>query len=108
MLSFAGLIFDAVKFHTAGNTIFVLCITTGIMILSFMTKSKTWFTASSIALAFITVYSSRKYLMTMGWWAYLFMVGIILITIASVNEYCKQKGISLKDKLALKFSDWSW
>ena len=108
MLSFAGLIFDAVKFHTAGNTIFVLCITTGIMILSFMTKSKTWFTASSIALAFITVYSSRKYLMTMGWWAYLFMVGIILITIASANEYCKQKGISLKDKLALKFSDWSW
>ena len=108
MLSFIGLIFDAVKFHTAGNTIFVLSITTGIMILSFMTKSKTWFTASSTALIFITVYSSRKYLMTMGWWVYLFLAGIILIGIASVNEYCKSKGISIKEQLALKFGDWSW
>ena len=108
MLSFIGLIGDAVKFHSAGNTIFVLSVTTGIMILSFMTKSKTWFTASSIALLFITVYSSRKYLMTMGWWAYLFMAGIILIAVASVNEYCKARGISVREKLSLKFSDWTW
>ena len=108
MLSFIGLISDAIKFHIAGNTIFVLSVTTGIMILSFITKSKTWFAASSIALLFITVYSSRKYLTTMGWWVYLFMAGIILIAIASVNEYCKSRGISVREKLALKFSDWSW
>ena len=108
IISFIGLISDAVKFHSSGNTIFILSVTTAILIISFTVKSKTWFTASSIALAFITVYSTRKYLTAMNWWAYLFIVGMILIGISALNEYCKSKGKSIKEIVSLKFMDWTW
>ena len=32
----------------------------------------------------------------------------ILIGVAAVNEYCKQKGENVKTKLAHAFSDWKW
>ena len=108
ILSFAGLILDAMRFHESGNTIFVLAVTVLILMISFFTKSKTWFTASSIALAIITVYSSVKYLRTLQWWVYLFAAGIILIAIASVNEYYKKQGSSVKTKMASLFADWKW
>lgn len=108
VIAFIGLIIDAMVFHNAPNTIFAMAVTAGILILAFYTKSKTWFTASSIALVVITVFSTRKYFATMGWWIYLFIVGVVLIAIAAVNEYCKKKGETMRSTVSKKFSDWNW
>ena len=108
ILTFAALIYDAIYFQTAANTIFVLFVTLTVLLASYAAKSKTWFTASSIALAVITVYASLKYLPEMNWWFYLFIAGMVLIGAASVNEYCKSHGRTLRTALSEKFSDWNW
>lgn len=106
MLDFSGLIFDALYFHTLSNTVFVLAVTAVVLVISFITKSKKWFATSSVALVIITVYSMKKYFMSLDWWAYLFIAGLALIAVASLNEYCKKSGKSIKTKISEVFSDW--
>ncbi|MDE7104759.1 MAG: hypothetical protein K2O36_02630, partial [Ruminococcus sp.] len=108
IISFAGLIIDCLIFDNAGNRIFVLAVTAGILVLSFFVKSKTWFIASSSALVIITVFSTIRYFNSAGWWIYLLVVGVVFIAIASVNEICKSKGETMKSTVAKKFSDWTW
>ena len=108
VLAFIGLIIDALVFHSAANTIFVLGTTVALLLIAFYTKNKTWFAVTSIALVIITIYSTRKYFATMGWWIYLFIVGVILIAVAAVNEYCKKKGYTMKSAASKTFSEWNW
>ena len=108
ILSFASLLYDCLWYATMGNTIFTLCVTGGILALSFMTKSKTWFTVSSVAVFAITVHATHKYLTSLNWWVYLFVAGIVFIGLAGVNEYFKTKGETAKSALARVFSDWNW
>lgn len=108
IISFAGLIIDGLIFNNAGNRIFVLAVTAGILVLSFFVKSKTWFIASSAALVIITVFSTIRYFDSAGWWIYLLVVGVVFIAIASVNEVCKSKGETMKSTITKKFSDWTW
>lgn len=108
IISFAGLIIDGLIFDNAGNRIFVLAVTAGILVLSFFAKSKTWFIASSSALVIITVFSTIRYFNSAGWWIYLLVVGAVFIAIASINEICKSKGETMKSTVAKKFSDWTW
>ncbi|MDO4864148.1 MAG: DUF2157 domain-containing protein [Ruminococcus sp.] len=108
VIAFIGLIIDAMVFHSAANTIFVLGTTVAILLIAFYTKNKTWFAVSSIALVVITIYSTRKYFAEMGWWIYLFIVGIILIAVAAVNEFCKKKGLTMKSAATKTFSEWNW
>ena len=108
VIVFTGLIIDSIVFTNIINKIFVLAVTAAILILSFFTKSKTWFVASSVALVVITVFSTWRYFDALGWWLYLFIVGIILVIIAVVNEACKKNGESVKSTVSKKFSDWSW
>lgn len=108
ILAFAGLIFDGIVHDSMGNRIFVLAVTAAILIFSFYAKSKTWFTASSIALVILTIMLTGKYFEFAGWWVYLLAVGVIFIAIAAVNEACKKKGESMKETVSKTFSDWSW
>ena len=106
--AFTGLIFDAMRFHTAPNTIFVMAVTILMLFIARAAKSKTWFTASSAALVIITLYSTRRYLMALDWWVYLFAAGIVLISAAAYNEYCKKNGSDLRRSISGKFSGWKW
>ena len=106
--TFAALMIDALYFEDVGNTVFVLAVTTVILIASFMFRSKTWFSVSSIALVSIVVYSMKDFFASLSGWVYLFAAGLILIGIAAMNEYFKQKGENVKSKLAAAFSDWRW
>jgi len=106
-LAFIGLIADAFYFQTAGNTIFVLAVIGTIMVFSYLGKNKSWFMCSALSILLITLYSTRKYLMALDWWVYLFIAGIVLITIAAINEYYKNKGESLKGKFTKNFEGWS-
>lgn len=108
LIAYAGLIGDAIYFHNAGNTIFVLAVTVGILLLSFYFRNKTWFIASSVSLIIITVWSSREYLMSLNWWAYLFIAGMILIGTAAYNEYLKKNGKTIRKAVSDKFDDWTW
>lgn len=108
VMAFAGLVYDALDFGNLSNTIFVLVVTAVILMISFATKSKTWFSVSSIALVVITVYATRKYLSSLDWWAYLFIAGITFIAIASLNEYLKKSGKTIKLKVSEIFSGWKW
>ena len=108
IMSFIALLFDAMIFDTALNTIFVMGIMILVLIISIAVRSKTWFIASAASLFTITVYATREYLMALHWWIYLFIAGIILIGIASINEYCKKNNETLKTSVAKKFSGWSW
>lgn len=108
LIAYAGLIGDAMYFHTAGNTIFVLAVTVGILLISYFFRNKTWFTASSVSLILITVWSSREYLKSLNWWAYLFIAGMILIGTAAYNEYLKKNGKTIRKAVSDKFDDWAW
>lgn len=108
ILSFSGLIIDAIYFQTAGNTIFVMMITVLILLVSLISKCRTWFMTSSIALFTVTIYATREYLMALNWWVYLFAAGMILISVAATNEYYKTKGETVRSCMAKAFSDWTW
>ncbi len=108
IIAYAGLIIDAVFTQTGGNTLFVLAVSTVILILSFISKSKTWFIASLTAMIGIIIYASKDYLESLSWWVYLFAAGLILIGIAAANEYCKQKGETFKSKTSKVFAGWKW
>lgn len=108
VLSFISLMIDGLIFDNIGNRIFVLAVTAGVLVLSFFLKSKTWFTVSSISLVVLTISSTYRYFNSAGWWLYLLIVGVVFITIASINEICKKNGETMKSKVSKTFSDWTW
>lgn len=108
ILSFISLLFDAIYFDTAANTIFVMSVMVFALVVSIMTRSKTWFITSSSSLFVITIFATREYLTSLNWWIYLFITGVILIALAVTNEYCKKNNETLKSSVAKKFSGWNW
>lgn len=108
ILDFVGLIYDALRFHTLSNTVFVLAVTAVVLVISFTSKSKTWFGVSSTALVVITLYFMEQYVTSLDWWAYLFIAGLALIAVASLNEYCRKNGTTVKSRLAEIFDGWKW
>jgi hypothetical protein len=108
IISAIALLFDTLYFDTAENTIFSMTVMIIILMISIMTRSKTWFIASSVSLFTITVYATREYLMALNWWIYLFIAGVILIGLAAGNEYCKKNNETIKTSVVKKFSGWTW
>lgn len=105
---FASMIFDGIANDGILNRIFVLCVTALVLVLSFMGKSKTWFIASSVSLVVLTGFFMHEYIASAGWWLYLLVVGIILVTVAAVNEACRKKGENVISTVERKLSGWTW
>ena len=108
IFTFVSLLIDAIVFDTAANTIFVMTIMILVLIISIISRSKTWFITAAASLFTITVYATREYLMALNWWIYLFIAGVALIGLASVNEYLKKNNETLKTSVAKRFSGWTW
>lgn len=108
IIAFSGLLYDMLIFDTALNTIFGMSVMLFILMVSIITKNRTWFLTSSIALFTVTLYSTREYLMALSWWVYLFFAGLVLIVIAAANEYYKTKGETVKTTVSNKFKEWNW
>ncbi|WP_028517287.1 hypothetical protein [Ruminococcus flavefaciens] len=108
IFTFVSLLIDAIVFDTAANTIFVMTIMILVLIISIISRSKTWFITAAASLFTITVYATREYLMALNWWIYLFIAGVVLIGLASVNEYLKKNNETLKTSVAKRFSGWTW
>ncbi|MCQ2516154.1 MAG: hypothetical protein MJ094_04745 [Saccharofermentans sp.] len=75
----------------------------GIFITSFIIKRKLWFTQSLVAIILIGLYFSITFGSSIVWLIYLLLTGVILITIAAVNEGKKRK--TEKNNLT---SEWKW
>lgn len=108
IIAFSALLYDMLIFDTALNTIFGMSVMLFILMVSIITKNRTWFIASSAALFTVTLYSTREYLMSLSWWVYLFFAGLVLITIAAANEYYKTKGETVKTTVTKTFRKWNW
>ncbi len=108
MLAYGLLLFDALINETLFNTLIVLCTSLAILIYAFMKKKKRWFIASAAGLAGLTLYITKDFLSEIDWWIYLLLAGILLISIASANEYFKGKGAEVKARAGRFFEEWEW
>ncbi|MBE6857592.1 MAG: DUF2157 domain-containing protein [Ruminococcus sp.] len=108
MLAYILLLFDALANQTLLNTLAVLITSLVILLISFAIKKKRWFTASATGLTGLTLYITKDFISEINWWVYLLLAGILLISIASANEYFKNKADSFKSKAGEFFSGWSW
>ncbi|MDD7428905.1 MAG: hypothetical protein PUK49_03910 [Oscillospiraceae bacterium] len=107
-LSFICLIIEALTREDLFNTLIVLGVSLIILLYSFIRRKKRWFAVSSIALTGLTLYIFRDFFRMIDWWVYLLAVGLLLIAVASANEYFIKKGRELKEKAGRFFEDWTW
>ncbi|MGN0695655.1 MAG: hypothetical protein ACI4J5_02695, partial [Oscillospiraceae bacterium] len=106
--SFICLIIEALSRENLFNTLIVLDVSLIILLYSFIRRKKRWFAVSSIALTGLTLYIFRDFFRMIDWWVYLLAVGLLLIAVASANEYFIKKGRELKEKAGRFFEDWTW
>lgn len=83
-----------------------------ILIISFMIKRKKWFVFSTVESIVLTLYLTRNFWLSIAWWVYLLVVGLLMISIGATNEYLKMKNENLKDNVKKStkrlFLDWKW
>jgi|GEM_PF-5410834 len=79
-----------------------------ILLVSFWKKRKRWFLLSGIILIMLAVYLSREFWLSIAWWIYLLATGVILIILASFNEYYKKKGEKSNSKIKRLMQEWTW
>ena len=90
-------------------------VSVAIFIYAFIAKDKSWFLLSVIAIIAIAVYLSATFWASKAWLVYLLVVGVILISMAAINEYGKRKA-ELQGEQAegggagVKrfFEEWKW
>lgn len=104
--SFAALLLDALVNQSLANTITVLSVTLTILLVSFAVKNGRWFVISAASFLGLTLYITRDFLAAVQWWVYLLAAGILLIVIASANEYLKTRGETIKSKMMQAKDEW--
>lgn len=77
----------------------------GLLILAFGKKEFRWLTLSLGTLTALLLYLSRNFWLNLTWWAFLLIVGFILIGVAARHEYAKRRK---KEKQDSTFRNWRW
>lgn len=97
---------DAISSNNVRDALILGVSMTVLLIFSFMKKKKMWFLLAAITLILQGIYTSRRFWLSIAWWVYLLVVGVLFIGIAAVNEYRKRNEI--EDHLQMNlFSDWN-
>ena len=78
-----------------------------LLIFSFVRKTKRWFLVSAAALLGLTLYITGDFLSAVAWWAYLLLAGVLLIAVAAVTEYMRQRAAKNPNEERF-FVDWRW
>lgn len=81
---------DAINGGNVADGIILGLIGLAIMLAGFMLKKKKWFVLGTVTLVFVSVYMTKDFWLSLGWWAYLMLAGIVLITVAGINEWKKR------------------
>ena len=84
----------------------MLSVTLTILLVSFAVKNGRWFVISAASFLGLTLYITRDFLAAVQWWVYLLAAGILLIVIASANEYLKTRGETIKSKMMQAKDEW--
>jgi CHASE2 domain-containing sensor protein len=89
------------------NSLVVLSVSLVLLIYSFVRKTRRWFLVSAVALLGLTLYITGDFLAAVAWWAYLLLAGIVLIVVAAVTEYLRQRAAKNPQEERF-FVDWKW
>lgn len=99
---------DAIRSKLLSDVLILGIAALVILVMSFWIKSKRWFLLACITLAALLFYMTRTFWQSLAWWIYLLTVGVILITLASVNEYYKKKGEQYESGFKRLMQEWEW
>ena len=78
----------------------------GIFIFAFIRRNRLWFILGIVSMISIAVYLSLAFWSSLVWLIYLLVCGIILVVMASVNEWGKRH--SKDGKKRRFFEEWTW
>ena len=92
----------------AFHAVYIGFVSAVMVIASFMYHRKRWFAIGLSSLIVVTISKTLQYWNSFEWWVYLLATGVLLIIFASINEYSKKKGRTLKESAAKYISDWKW
>ncbi|UOQ44478.1 hypothetical protein MUN89_00320 [Halobacillus salinarum] len=87
----AYLVIDAIDSHTIYDAWIIGGLSLLSMISGMQLKIKSYFFVGMGVLVFNVMYQTRPFWGNMPWWVYLLVAGFLLITVASYNEWKKQK-----------------
>lgn len=97
---------DAISADNVYDAMILGIIMVLLLIASFLLKKKMWFMLAAITLILQVIYTSRRFWLSIAWWVYLLVVGVLLIAIAAANEYRKRNGSEEHEHMQL-FNDWN-
>ena len=78
----------------------------GIFIYAFIRRNRLWFILGIVSMISIAVYLSVAFWSSLVWLIYLLIAGIILVVMASVNEWGKRHNKDGKKRRF--FEEWTW
>ena len=107
MAAFLLLIVDGLMNQSLSNSLIVLSVSLVLLIFSFVKKTRRWFLVSASALLGLTLYITGDFLSAVAWWAYLLLAGVLLIAVAAVTEYMRQRAARNPNEERF-FVDWKW
>jgi hypothetical protein len=107
MSAFVLLIADGLMNQSLMNSLIVLSVSLILLIFSFVRKTKRWFLVSAASLLGLTLYITGDFLSAIAWWAYLLLAGVLLIAVAAVTEYMRQRAAKNPNEERF-FVDWRW
>ncbi|SHN10678.1 hypothetical protein [Gracilibacillus kekensis] len=95
------LVVDAIQSNTVWDALIVGTLSLVALLIGMSFQIKSYFFVGLGTLLFNVIYQTKPYWGNMPWWGYLLIAGITLITIASYNEWTKQR--QTEGKLIKKF-----
>lgn len=107
MAAFLLLIVDGLTNQSLANSLIVLSVSLALLIFSFVRKTRRWFLVSAVTLLGLTLYITGDFLSAVAWWAYLLLAGILLIVVAAMTEYFRQRSAKNPQEERF-FVDWKW
>ena len=84
------------------NSVIIAGIAALMLVISFMRREKKWFVLSAASSVIIVLQLTQDIWTSVSWWVYLLAVGLIFISYAAVNEYCRKKGQDNPVKLGFR------
>ncbi|GAB2554615.1 hypothetical protein [Gracilibacillus alcaliphilus] len=105
------LINDAIQSSTVWDAIIIGTLSLASFLTGMKLQIKSYFFVGLGTLLFNVMYQTRPYWGNLPWWGYLLIVGVLLIAIASYNEWQKQresegKLVPLIKKALARFKEW--
>ncbi|WP_058307372.1 hypothetical protein [Gracilibacillus massiliensis] len=106
------LVVDAIQSNTVWDALIVGTLSLIALLIGMSFQIKSYFFVGLGTLLFNVIYQTKPYWGNMPWWGYLLIAGITLITIASYNEWTKQRQTEGKlnkkfKKLVKRLKEWN-